>query len=122
MKGQLLTMMSVDKTLHDASPNETCLQRAGIVIPTYNANRHWESLQTALESQGIVKEQVLIVDSSSSDKTQEVGRRAGYRLTKGCQRNLPPLCNTPDGGRIYAVGRVSCPFDAGCHTLRRSFD
>ncbi|AEU36935.1 glycosyltransferase [Granulicella mallensis] len=80
MKGQLLTMMSVDKTLHDASPNGTCLQRAGIVIPTYNANRHWERLQTALETQGIAREQVLIVDSSSSDKTQELVRHAGYRL------------------------------------------
>lgn len=73
-------MMSVDKTLHDVSPDGTCLQRAGIVIPTYNATPHWALLLSALEKQGIAKQQVLIIDSSSSDNTQELVRRAGFRL------------------------------------------
>jgi len=56
------------------------LRKTGIVIPTYNAARYWDRLQAALNQQGILREQVLIVDSSSTDDTRKLAKRAGYRL------------------------------------------
>jgi rhamnosyltransferase len=56
------------------------LRRAAVVIPTYNAGSYWKSLRGALERQGISNDQILIVDSSSSDNTRALAREAGYRL------------------------------------------
>jgi rhamnosyltransferase len=62
------------------TPNGCLLARAAIVIPTFNASRHWQDLQRGLEAQGVSKDQVLIVDSSSTDDTCQLVRDAGYRL------------------------------------------
>ncbi len=56
------------------------LQRAAIVIPTYNAACHWPDLHAGLELQGVSRDQVLVIDSSSTDTTRELVRAAGYRL------------------------------------------
>ena len=70
----------------DISPGENAiskasfLRRTGVVIPTYNASRYWESMQSALQQQGIVADQVLIIDSSSTDDTRRLVERAGYQL------------------------------------------
>lgn len=58
------------------------LEQTGIVIPTYNASRYWGSLQASLDRQGLSKDQILVVDSSSADGTRELVQRAGYRLKK----------------------------------------
>lgn len=55
-------------------------RKSCIIIPTYNASSHWDRLHAALEEQGVTKDQVLVVDSSSSDGTQEMVRRSGYQL------------------------------------------
>jgi rhamnosyltransferase len=65
-----------------APPKVSRLRQTGIVIPTYNAGGYWERLQSALEQQGLSKDQILIVDSSSSDNTRDMVQRAGYRLKK----------------------------------------
>ena len=52
----------------------------GIIIPTFNAARYWPDLHEGLLRQGIDREQVLIVDSTSSDGTDSLAREAGYRL------------------------------------------
>ena len=51
-----------------------------VVIPTYNAEKHWATLSAALDGQGLSPEQVLIIDSSSTDRTADLARAAGYRL------------------------------------------
>lgn len=56
------------------------LQKVGLIIPTCNAGPCWPSLRAALSSQGVAADQVLIVDSSSTDDTQMLARQAGYRL------------------------------------------
>ena len=61
---------------------ESFLSRSGFVIPTYNASRHWDRLHAALQRQGIGNEQVLFVDSSSSDDTRDLVLRAGYQLKR----------------------------------------
>jgi rhamnosyltransferase len=56
------------------------LLKTAVIIPTYNASRYWVRLHLALQEQGIANDQVLIVDSSSTDNTRELVRQAGYRL------------------------------------------
>ncbi len=57
------------------------LQDTAVIIPTYNAGKHWRKLHAALGYQGIEPEQVLIVDSSSQDETKRLATRAGYKVT-----------------------------------------
>jgi rhamnosyltransferase len=61
-------------------PQVNPITRTGFVIPTYNAGEHWDHLYEALERQSISKEQVVIVDSTSSDSTRQNVRWAGYKL------------------------------------------
>ena len=55
-------------------------RKSCIIIPTYNASSYWDRIHAALTEQGVHQDQVFIVDSSSSDNTQDLVRRAGYRL------------------------------------------
>lgn len=56
------------------------LRQCCVIVPTFNASSHWDSLHAALQQQGLSKRQVLIIDSSSTDNTRELVKRAGYRL------------------------------------------
>ena len=51
-----------------------------VIVPTCNAEKHWAALCGGLRRQGIPAGQVLIVDSSSDDRTAELAQREGYRL------------------------------------------
>lgn len=59
---------------------ESDLSTVGVVIPTLNAASGWNTLQRALDQQGLAPEQILIVDSSSDDKTRQLARAAGYTV------------------------------------------
>ena len=63
----------------DTKPNQL-LPSAAIVIPRLNVSRYWPRLQAGLQRQNIQAEQVLIIDSSSSDDTQHLVQQAGYRM------------------------------------------
>lgn len=63
-----------------STPGESLLQTAALIIPTCNAARFWPAMQLSLSQQKIDPAQVLIVDSSSSDGTQQLAQDAGYRL------------------------------------------
>jgi rhamnosyltransferase len=52
----------------------------GITIPTYNAEPHWAALSSSLALEGVNPSQVLIIDSSSKDRTREFARQSGYRV------------------------------------------
>jgi rhamnosyltransferase len=67
----------IEKTL---PPATSFLDNACIIIPTYNAGRYWDKLHASLLKQGIQSDQVLVVDSSSTDNTRDRVRSAGYRL------------------------------------------
>src|SRR5882757_9965547 len=54
----------------------------GVVIPTYNAARYWNALRNGIEKQGIAAEQVLIIDSSSTDGTPRLAAEAGYKVVR----------------------------------------
>jgi len=51
-----------------------------VVIPTLNAAGLWPSLQEGLRIQSISPQQVLVMDSSSTDGTPDLARAAGYNL------------------------------------------
>ena len=70
----------VTKEVATSRTQQTLFSRAAVIIPTYNASRHWDAMQTALQQQGITSDQVLIVDSSSTDSTRRLVERAGYQL------------------------------------------
>ena len=54
--------------------------KCAIIIPTFNAGRHWHALHEGLQRLGIDKSQVLIVDSTSTDDTHALVEQAGYRM------------------------------------------
>lgn len=51
-----------------------------VVVPTLNAARDWPSFLPALLSCGVQPDQVLIVDSESTDGTPELARAAGFEV------------------------------------------
>jgi len=74
-------MISTSQILErESSPHSTLLGLIGLVIPTWNAGKYWSSMEKAIGQQGIAPDQVLIIDSSSSDNTRSLARDAGYRL------------------------------------------
>lgn len=56
------------------------VSRIAIVIPTFNAEAYWERLTNSLRAAGARPQDVLVIDSSSLDKTQELARKSGFRL------------------------------------------
>lgn len=64
------------------------LAALGVVIPTFNAAGGWSALQRAVDAQGIAPEQVLVIDSSSTDATRSLAARAGYRVSSISKREF----------------------------------
>ena len=74
--------MTVLEKLAKKPPRLQLRKDAAIVIPTYNGSYYWRGLHAALEREGVAKERVLVIDSSSTDDTCALVRRAGYALKK----------------------------------------
>jgi rhamnosyltransferase len=51
-----------------------------VIIPTFNAAKHWPGLSSSLALQGVSPSQVLIIDSSSRDGTRELAEQSGYTV------------------------------------------
>ncbi|MGH7182895.1 MAG: glycosyltransferase family 2 protein, partial [Nitrospiraceae bacterium] len=51
-----------------------------ILIPTYNASQHLERLLIALRSQNLKDTEILVIDSSSHDKTVEIAKVFDVRI------------------------------------------
>jgi len=60
----------------------------GVLIPTFNAARLWGSLREAIDRQDLQPQQILIVDSSSTDGTRELAESAGYKVLRIEQREF----------------------------------
>jgi rhamnosyltransferase len=82
LQGSELILTSSLATLFrpDTLKQQDLLRHTSFIIPTYNASPHWNRLRVALDRQGVRPDQVLVIDSSSSDNTRELVRWAGYRL------------------------------------------
>jgi rhamnosyltransferase len=53
-----------------------------LIIPTYNAAKNWPRLMAGLHLQSLLSNQVLIVDSSSTDGTRDLARAEGFRVVE----------------------------------------
>jgi rhamnosyltransferase len=73
-------MITLEDQAVTAAPSETPTAQIGVIIPTYNAARHWPDLRGGLDAQGLDPKQILIIDSSSQDGTARLARDAGYRV------------------------------------------
>lgn len=74
--------MTVIEKIAKRPPRLPLRKDAAIVIPTYNGGRYWRDLHAALEREGVPRDRVLVIDSSSTDDTCARVRRAGYQLKK----------------------------------------
>ncbi len=59
---------------------ELDLSRIAVIIPTWNAERLFHSFPGPLLQQGIKPHQVLVIDSSSKDKTVERAKSIGFQV------------------------------------------
>lgn len=58
------------------------LRQIGVVVPTFNAEPCWDALCRGINRQGLAPQQILIIDSSSRDRTRELAEKAGYRVLR----------------------------------------
>jgi rhamnosyltransferase len=57
------------------------LTKVCVVVPTYNAGEQWQAWIAAIQQQhGVLPNQVLVIDSSSTDDTVRLSREAGFRV------------------------------------------
>ena len=56
------------------------LSHAAVIIPTWNSERFFDAFAPALLQQGLDPQQILIVDSTSTDKTVERARSLGFQI------------------------------------------
>jgi rhamnosyltransferase len=73
----VVTNLPIRETL-----SEPYLQNVGVIVPTYNAATYWAAFQKTLNLQGLTPDQVLIVDSASTDGTPELAEKAGYQVRR----------------------------------------
>jgi rhamnosyltransferase len=57
-----------------------CKHTLAVVVPTLNAAKLWSAFHKGLRRQGLDPQQILVIDSSSSDGTPDLARAAGYRV------------------------------------------
>ena len=56
------------------------MTRTALILPTLEASRHWEPWLAALRTQSVCPDEVLVIDSASSDDTAARARAAGFRV------------------------------------------
>lgn len=54
--------------------------KIALIVPTYNAARHWPALLDGIRMQNLVPDQVIFIDSSSTDGTAILARAAGFEV------------------------------------------
>lgn len=53
-----------------------------LIIPTFNAARYWPALSAGIQAQTLVPNQVIVIDSASSDGTRDLARRDGFTVVE----------------------------------------
>jgi rhamnosyltransferase len=71
---------TVEMFIQEGTSHVPAVAFIGVIVPTYNAAPDWQAFSDSLSRQGIPPEQILIIDSSSSDSTRELARKSGYRV------------------------------------------
>jgi rhamnosyltransferase len=79
MRWGIIQFVSCSETIL-APASVGCNQTLAVVVPTLNAARLWSAFNEGLHRQGLEAQQILVVDSSSTDGTPDLARAAGYRV------------------------------------------
>lgn len=53
-----------------------------VIIPTYNAGSLWQKWIEAYQNQSLKADQVIVIDSSSTDQTAVLAEQAGFFVKK----------------------------------------
>ena len=77
------------------------MSRVAVIVPVLNAAEDWCLFNPALRSQGLRPDQVLIVDSSSTDGTAELARIEGYRVLSIERRNFNHGGTRQEASRLF---------------------
>lgn len=73
--------------------------RISVIIPTYNAGPVFEELLSRLQCQTLLPHEIIVIDSSSSDRTVSLAKRMGARVFTILQSEFDH-----GGTRNYAAG------------------
>jgi rhamnosyltransferase len=99
------------KTFHESL-------RVALIIPTCNAARNWHALHEGISRQSITPQQILVVDSSSSDGTEALVRDAGWPVISIAQRDFNhggtrqlAAEHLPDAEILIYLTQDAVPFD-----------
>jgi rhamnosyltransferase len=82
-------------------------EKIGVVIPTYNAAKHWKLLHGQLSQQQIPSGQIVIIDSSSTDDTRALAELAGYQV----------VCIRKEEFNHGATRQLACSYLPGCEVI-----
>jgi rhamnosyltransferase len=59
-----------------------------VIIPTCNAARYWPELSEGIRTQSLAPDQVIVIDSSSSDGTADLARKDGFTVLEISPRDF----------------------------------
>ena len=62
--------------------------RVALIIPTFNAAQLWTALLEGIRAQSLKPDQVIVIDSSSSDGTADLARKEGFTVFEIPQREF----------------------------------
>ena len=78
--------------------------KIALIIPTHNAMQHWRALSEGIRNQSLAPDQVIVIDSASTDETANEAGRAGFKVLLINERDF-------DHGRTRQFG-AECATDA----------
>lgn len=99
----LLPLPSAAAISQPEAANNSQGLRYGLVIPTKNAGDSWEKVLAGIKSQVGIDVRVLIVDSGSTDATNEITRISGFELIE-----ISPESFGHGTTRQMAIDRLDC--------------
>ncbi len=62
--------------------NKRSIERVGLAIPTLNAGGRWSECLSAIASQSLTPQRLLVIDSASTDGTVDLARSAGFEVVR----------------------------------------
>src|SRR4051794_13955581 len=74
-------MLRVDDQFRGADEGGSKPQVA-LIIPTHNAARYWKALCEGIQKQSAYPDQVIVIDSASTDGTPAAARDAGFEVVE----------------------------------------
>jgi rhamnosyltransferase len=113
-----------------SSPAQHFPTQVAVIIPTCNAAAGWPALVNGLRQQDLQPNQVLIVDSSSTDDTRELASAEGYEVVRIERRDFShggtrqmALQYVPSAEIVLYLTQDAIPADATAfRNLLRVFD